>query len=71
MGHQASSQSGLGMGYKLCSSSKDSPKTETGGTAKLELELIQPHMAQRPVLRGESGGACVARAVSVERGGMG
>ena len=36
-----------------------------------ELELIQPHMAQRPVLRGEVGCACVAREVSVERGGMG
>ena len=35
-----------------------------------ELELIQPHMAQEPVPRGEVG-ACVARAVSVERGGMG
>ena len=37
----------------------------------LELELIQPHMAQKPVLRGEVGCACVAREVSVERGGMG
>ena len=36
-----------------------------------ELELIQPHMAQKPVLRGEVGCACVAREVSVERGGMG
>ena len=35
------------------------------------LELIQPHMAQKPVLRGEVGCACVAREVSVERGGMG
>ena len=32
-----------------------------------ELELIQPHMAQKPVLRGEVGCACVAREVSVER----
>ena len=38
---------------------------------KLELELIQPHMAQKPVLRGEVGCAFVAREVSVERGGMG
>ena len=38
---------------------------------ELELELIQPHMAQKPVLRGEVGCACVAREVSVERGGMG
>jgi len=37
----------------------------------LELELIQSHMAQKPVLRGEVGCACVAREVSVERGGMG
>ena len=39
--------------------------------AKRELELIQSHMAQKPVLRGEVGCACVAREVSVERGGMG
>ena len=38
---------------------------------ELELELIQPHMAQKPVLRGEVGCACVAREVSAERGGMG
>ena len=36
-----------------------------------ELELIQPHMAQKPVLRVEVGCAYVAREVSVERGGMG
>ena len=36
-----------------------------------ELELIQSHMSQKPVLRGEVGCACVAREVSVERGGMG
>jgi len=34
--------------------------------AKLELELIQSHMAQKPRLRGEVGCACVAREVSVE-----
>ena len=28
---------------------------------ELELELIQPHLAQKPVLRGEVGCACVAR----------
>jgi len=28
-------------------------------------------MAQKPVLRGEVGCACVAREVSIERGGMG
>ena len=37
---------------------------------ELELELIQPQMAQKPVLRGEVGCACVAREVSVERRGM-
>ena len=26
---------------------------------ELELELIQPHMAQKPMLRGEVGCACV------------
>ena len=35
---------------------------------ELELELIQSHLAQKPVLRGEVGCACVAREVSVERG---
>ena len=40
-------------------------------THELELELIQSHMAQKPVLRGEVGCACVACEVSVERGGMG
>ena len=39
--------------------------------AELELELIQPHMAQKSMLRGEVGCTCVAREVSVERGGMG
>ena len=38
---------------------------------ELELELIQPHMAQKPVLRGEVGYACVTRESSVERRGMG
>ena len=37
---------------------------------QLELELIQPHMAQKSVLRGEVGCACVAREVSFERGGI-
>ena len=31
---------------------------------ELELELIQSHMAQKPVLRGEVGCACVARSSS-------
>ena len=38
---------------------------------RFELELIQSHMAQKPVLRGEVGCACVAREVSVEKRGMG
>ena len=42
-----------------------------GSVLTEELELIQSHMAQKPVLRGEVGCACVAREVSVERGGMG
>ena len=37
---------------------------------EVELELIQTHMALKPVLRVEVG-ACVARAISAERGGMG
>ena len=41
------------------------------GHPVIELELIQSHMAQKPVLRGEVGCACVAREVSVEREGMG
>ena len=41
------------------------------GAVQLELELIQSHVAQKQVLRGEVGCACVAREVSVERGGMG
>jgi len=44
---------------------------EVGSEFFNELELIQSHMAQKPVLRGEVGCACVARKVSVERGGMG
>ena len=39
--------------------------------AELDLELIRSHMAQKRVLRGEVGCVCVAREVSVERGGMG
>ena len=35
----------------------------TDQCSKLELELIQSHMAQKPVLRGEVGCACVAREV--------
>ena len=38
---------------------------------ELILELIQFHMAQKPVLRSEVGCALVAREVSVESGGMG
>ena len=42
-------------------------KFPKSGDFELELELIQAHMAQKPVLRGEVGCACVAREVSVER----
>ena len=47
------------------------PRITPGPVFELELELIPSHMAQKPVLRGEVGCACVAREVSVERGGMG
>ena len=47
------------------------PQNDFECSTELELELIKPHMAQKPVLRGEVGCACVAREVSVERGGMG
>jgi len=49
----------------------DTPVAQFDGPDELELELIQSHMAQKPVLRGEVGCACVAREVGVERGGMG
>ena len=39
--------------------------------AELELELIQSHMAQKPVLRSKLGARVLRREVSVERGGMG
>ena len=37
---------------------------------ELELELIQSHIAQKPVLRGEVGCACVAREVSAPPAGF-
>ena len=40
---------------------------KTSPARELELELTQSHMAQKPVLRGEVGCACVAREVSVAR----
>jgi len=40
-----------------------------GRARELELELMQSHMAQKPMLRDEVGCACVAREVSVEKGG--
>ena len=43
-----------------------SPKLDTDLTRNTRA----PHMAQKPVLRGEVGCACVAREVSVEMGGM-
>ena len=57
---------GLGESGKPPSGSTE----ETAEPAELELELIQSHMAQKPVLRGEVGCACVAREISVERRGM-
>ena len=45
------------------------PAGEHHNKEGLELELIQSHMAQKQVLRGEVGCACVAREVSVQRGG--
>ena len=45
--------------------------TQQRSGSVLELELIQSHMAQKPELRSEVGFTCVAREVSVERGGMG
>ena len=65
----------LGRRQSQLQSVNDTELTQRGGlihlfTEELELELIQPHMAQKSVLRGEVGCACVAREVSVERGGM-
>ena len=40
-------------------------------TQRTRTTVIQPDMAQKPLLRGEVGCACIAREVSVERGGMG
>ena len=37
------------------------PGVQAAAAAELELELIQSHMAQKPVLRDEVGCACVAR----------
>ena len=42
--------------------------SNNGPPTPVKLEHIQPHMAQKPVLRGEVGCACVAREVSFERG---
>jgi len=50
---------------------KPNPQNPAAGELELELELVQSHMAQTAVLRGEVGCACVAREVSVEKGGMG
>ena len=65
-------------GRTCCSRRRGQVHNARGPTAagllsvtELELELVQLHMAQKPVLRGEVGCACVAREVSVERGGMG
>ena len=45
---------------------EDGPEAAAIEEHELELELIQSHVAQKPVLRGEVGCACVAREVSIE-----
>ena len=55
----------------IISISREHLSTSRDMIIELELELIQSHMAQKPVLRGEVGCACVACEVSVVRGGMG
>ena len=50
---------------------RQSPFVKEAARAELELKLIQSHMAQKPVLRGEVGCACVAREVGVRRRGKG
>ena len=54
-------------GLDLNSSNRSSARLGGEVYPELELELVEP---QKPVLRGEVGCACVAREVSVERGGM-
>jgi len=62
---------------KVCNQKWASPSARSCGgfpppvKTELELELIQSHMAQKPVLRGEVWCAYVALEVGVERGGMG
>ena len=56
---------------RVCCASGTPQHAQDEVSVELELELIQSHMAQKPVLRGEVGCACVAREVSVERGGIG
>jgi len=54
------------MGLRLVFSTLHAPERALFyDTAELELELIQSHMAQKPVLRGEVGCACVARVLRV------
>ena len=38
----------------------NSPSPLSSSSTLFELELVQSHMAQKPVLRGEVGCACVA-----------
>ena len=45
----------------------ENPSAEALVDIELELELIQPQMAQKPVLRGEVGCACVASRAWVPR----
>jgi len=74
---QIAGQGRLCGGQSTCKRSGNREKVISGSQPRcwldleLELELLQPHMAQKPVLRGEVGCACVACEVSVERGGTG
>ena len=53
-----------GFVYGVLSKCRPHREPQISRTAYSELELIQSHMAQKPVLRGEVGCACVAREVS-------
>jgi len=56
----------LGLIGLISSQGDEPPPTGTPKPEELELELIQSHMAQKPVLRGEVGCACVARKLAAE-----
>ena len=56
-----------GIGGRKESAKKGGGESDKDFGSELELELIQSHMAQKPMLRGEVGCARVAREVSVEK----